>query len=127
MDVTMTIEELRNEFKSQMSRLPPWIIGSLPLHHIIWQTMDILNEILLSMIVKRILTQKAIDKIIQNFDDTISLIIDNVSDDIQLRISIYYTSMVEFLERRTLEEEQYESCSNLKKFSDHYFKNIPTF
>jgi hypothetical protein len=126
MDTTMTISELRKEFRDQMNRLPPWITGSMPLHHIIWQTMDILNEILLTMIVKRILTQKAIDKIIQNFDETISLIIDNVGNDIQLRISIYYTAMVEFLEKRTLQEEQYEACSNLKKFSDHYFKNIPT-
>jgi hypothetical protein len=122
---TLTINELRQEFRQEMTKLPPWIIGTVSLHHMIWQAMDILNEILLQMVVDKVLTQKAINRIIADFDDTITAIVDNVKEDFQIRIAIYYTSMVEYLESRTLKEERYEACSNLKKFSDYYFKNIP--
>lgn len=126
MEMTLTINELRSEFKDEMAQLPDWIVGSLPLHHLIWQTMDILNEILLELIVNKVLTIRTITKIINDFEENITLIIDNVKEDIQVRIAIYYTTMVDYLEFRTLEEEQYEACSNLKKFSDYYFKNSPT-
>ena len=126
MKTTLTITELRAEFKNEMIRLPDWIVGTLPLHHLIWQTMDILNDTLLQLIVNKVLTTRAINKIIADFEDNITLIIENVKDDMQVRIAIYYTSLVEYLEFRTLEEERYEACSNLKKFSDYYFKNSPT-
>ena len=120
---TLTINELRREFREEMTKLPPWIIGSVSLHHMIWQHMDILNEILLQLVVDKVLSTRTINRIIADFDDTISAIVDNVKEDFQIRIAIYYTSMVEYLESRTLKEERYEACSNLKKFSDHYFKN----
>lgn len=126
MKTTLTINELRVEFRNEMSKLPKWLIGTLPLHHVIWQTMDILNEMLLQLIVKKILTQRSLDKIITEFEDNITHIIDNVKEDFHINIAIYYTSLVEYLEERSLEEEQYEACSNLKKFSDYYFKNTPT-
>jgi hypothetical protein len=126
MQTTLTINELRLEFKSEMSRLPDWMTGTLPLHHLIWQTMDILNETLLQLIVNKVLTTRTINKIINDFEESITLIIDNVKEDMQIKVAIYYTSMVDYLEFRTLEEEQYEACSNLKKFSDYYFKNSPT-
>jgi hypothetical protein len=126
METTLTINQLRDEFRTEMSKLPDWIVGTLPLHHLIWQTMDILNETLLQLIINKVLTVRAVNRIINDFEESITLIIDNVKEDIQVRIAIYYTSMVEFLERRTLQEEQYEACSNLKKFSDYYFKNSPT-
>lgn len=126
MKTTLTINELRAEFRNEMSRLPEWIVGTLPLHHLIWQSMDILNEILLQLIVNKVLTIRAVNRIIADFEDNITIIIENVKNEIQVMIAIYYTSMVEYLEERTLEEERYEACSNLKKFSDYYFKNSPT-
>ncbi len=59
---TLTINELRQEFRQEMTKLPPWIIGTVSLHHMIWQAMDILNEILLQMVVDKVLTQKAINR-----------------------------------------------------------------
>ncbi len=122
---TLSINELRDEFRNEMAKLPPWLIGSLSLHHMIWQAMDILNETLLQLVIDKVLSQRKINKIISEFDDIICSVVSNVKEELQIRIAIYYTSMVEYLESRTLQEEQYEACSNLKKFSDYYFKNTP--
>jgi hypothetical protein len=119
----LTINELRQEFRHEMTKLPPWIIGTKPLHHMIWQAMDVLNETLIQLIINKVLSQRVINRIIAEFDDVIVSIVDNVEEEFQIRIAIYYTTMVEYLELRTLQEEQYEACSNLKKFSDYYFKN----
>lgn len=121
-----SIDEIRSEFYEATSKLPEWIVGRYELHHGVWNLMDEANTILSILLTDRILKDKSVFKIIEKFDEVIDLISKSgISNQIQIKMAIYWLELVNHMRVRCLEEEQFECCSNLKKFSDLYLTPLP--
>ena len=126
MKIGKSIEEMRREYYDITSKLPEWIIGRYELHHQVWNLMDEANTIISILLTERILKEKSILKIIEKFDEVIDLISQSgISNQIQIKMAIYWLDLVNYMRERCLEEQQYECCSNLKKFSDLYLVPLP--
>ncbi len=121
----ISISQLRNEFTTKLTRIPKFINSTDHLHYILWRTMMECNDIVLRLVIDRVLTEKRLIKIINDFGELIEAIIDNTPPDIHLHISAYYVVNLELMITRSQEEEHYEVCSNLKKFLDYYFTTTP--
>lgn len=126
MKIGKSIEEMRREYYNETSKLPDWIIGRYELHHTVWNLMDEANTIISILLTDRVLKDKSILKIIEKFDEVIDLISQSgISNQIQIKMAIYWLDLVNYMRDRCLEEEQFECCSNLKKFSDMYLVPLP--
>jgi hypothetical protein len=126
METGKSIEEIRKEYYETTSKLPEWIIGRYELHHQVWNLIDEANTIISILLTDRVLRDKSIIKIIERFDATIDLISrTGISNQIQIKMAIYWLDLVNNMRTRCLEEQQYECCSNLKKFSDLYLIPLP--
>jgi hypothetical protein len=126
MKIGKSIEEIRKEFYDITNKLPEFIIGRYELHHTIWNLMDECNTILSILLTDRVLKDKSVLKIIEKFDETIEFIaVSGISNQIQIKMAIYWLDLVGHMRQRCLEEEQFEACSNLKKFNDLYLAPLP--
>lgn len=126
MNIGKSIEEMRREYYDMTSKLPDWIVGKYELHHTVWNLMEEANTIISVLITERILRDKSILKIIEKFDEVIDLISKSgISNQIQIKMAIYWLDLVNYMRQRCLEEQQYECCSNLKKFHDMYLVPLP--
>jgi hypothetical protein len=126
MIIGKSIEEMRREYYEKTNKLPDWIIGRYELHHTIWNLMDEANTIISILLIDKVLKDKSIIKIIEKFDEVIDLISQSgISNQIQIKMAIYWLDLVNHMRERCLEEQQYECCSNLKRFSDMYLIPLP--
>jgi len=126
METGKSVEEIRKEYYDMTSKLPEWIIGRYELHHQVWNLIDEANTIISILLTDRVLRDKSIIRIIERFDAVIDLISrTGISNQIQIKMAIYWLDLVNNMRTRCLEEQQYECCSNLKKFSDLYLIPLP--
>jgi hypothetical protein len=66
---------------------------------------------------------------VEKFDELIDIICDYLDTKTQIRLAMYWITIVNTMKEKCLEEDQFEACSNLKKFTDTYFiiaQNPPT-
>jgi len=117
------IHELRVEFDKLLNRIPKFINATDHLHFVLWQAMIECNSVLKRLVVNKILTDRQIAKIINDFNDFIEAIIDNTPRSLHINLSAYYTIILQRMLKRCDEEELYEVSSNIKRFSDFYFNN----
>lgn len=121
-----SIDEMRKEYYEATSKLPDWIIGRYELHHTVWNLMNEANTIISILLIDKVLKDKSILKIIEKFDEVIDLISNSgISNQIQIKMAIYWLDLVNYMRERCLDEEQFECCSNLKRFSDLYLVPLP--
>lgn len=126
MNTGKSIEEIRREYHNATSKLPDWIIGRYELHHTVWNLMDEANTIISILLTDKVLKDKSILKIIDKFDEVIDLISHSgISNQIQIKMAIYWLDLVNYMREICLDEQQYEACSNLKRFSDMYLVPLP--
>ena len=126
MEVKKTTNELVKEFGFNISRtIPEALRGKLMPQHAIWSLIDDCNTIILVLITKRILSDKAIVRIIERFDEVSEEISLYLTPDDQIRIGLYWISVLDYMKMRCLDEDQFECCSNIKKFRDYYFSLPP--
>lgn len=120
------MNKLRTEFQREMYRLPDWIDSTSSIHHNLWHSMLDCNDILLILVVNRILKDKSIEKIAIKFDEYMVELL-KIDPQHHLEIAIYFTAMLDYLEARCVEEEEYEAASNLTRFKTTYFQNMTTY
>jgi hypothetical protein len=99
--------------------------GKFGPEHAIWCLLEDCNTIILVLITNRILSDKAIIKIMERFDEVSEEISLYLSPEDQIRIGLYWVSVLDFMKQRCLDEDQFECCSNIKKLRDYYFSITP--
>lgn len=119
----MTISETRQEIYGKMGKIPSWINTTSVIDHQVWDSMGELNDILLVLLTDKILKKKTVDKIIEKFDEIIEHTMEFTDYEKQIRIYVYYTTLIQHMIMRFQEEEHFETCTNLKLFNDSYFQN----
>ena len=126
MDKKKTTDELIREFGFNLSRtVPDMLRGKFATEHVLYDLMDDCNTIILVLITQRILTDKAIIKIIERFNSIAEEMAHYLDAESQIRLGVYWISILDWLTKRCLEEDQFECCSNIKKFGDYYFSITP--
>ena len=126
MEIKKTTDELIREFGFNISRTIPEVLrGKLMPQHAIWSLIDDCNTIILVLITGRILSDKAIVRIIERFDGVSEEISLYLTPEDQIRIGLYWVSVLDYMKIRCLDEDQFECCSNIKKFRDYYFSITP--
>jgi hypothetical protein len=123
-----TIKELIVEFIFEFetgSNLPQSLRGKIPLQHIAWEFIEDCNALILCLITDRLLKEKSIERIIKTFDECVEVVCEYVDKTEQIKLAMYWMSVINYMKVRCLEEEQFEACSNIKKFSDLYFIITP--
>jgi hypothetical protein len=121
-----SIQQLRLEFEKMFATIPKFINSTDHLHYILWQALGECNELLMRLVIHKTLSLQRVLNITNDFSSIIEAIIENTPANIQLQVIAYYTILLQKVISRSLEEEQYEVCSNIKRFSDLYFNNTST-
>jgi hypothetical protein len=126
MEIKKTTGELIKEFGFNISKTIPEVIrGKLMPQHAIWSLIDDCNTIILILITGRILSERAIVRIMQRFDVIAEEMALYLTPEDQIRIGLYWIGVLDYMKERCLEEDQFECCSNIKKFRDYYFSLPP--
>ena len=124
MEIKKTTNELIKEFGFNISKTVPEVLrGKLMPEHAIWSLIDDCNTIILILIKGRILIEKAIVRIMQRVDSVAEEMALYLTPEDQIRIGLYWISVLDYMKMRCLEEDQFECCSNIKKFRDYYFSS----
>ena len=124
MKIKKTTGELIKEFGFNISKTIPEVIrGKLMPQHAIWSLIDDCNTIILVLITGRILSERAIVRIMQRFDVIAEEMALYLTPEDQIRIGLYWIGVLDYMKERCLEEDQFECCSNIKKFRDYYFSS----
>ena len=124
MEIKKTTGELIKEFGFNISKTIPEVIrGKLMPQHAIWSLIDDCNTIILVLITGRILSERAIVRIMQRFDVIAEEMALYLTPEDQIRIGLYWIGVLDYMKMRCLEEDQFECCSNIKKFRDYYFSS----
>jgi hypothetical protein len=120
----MNINELFIEFVFTFEsgkNLPPVFRGKMPLEHQAWEFINDCNTLILCLITNKLLKQKSIEKIIEKLDASVDALCNYITKKEQIMLGMYWVAILRYMNKRCLEEEQFEACSNIKKFSDLYF------
>lgn len=121
MDDKKTTDQLIREFGYNLSSKSPNILKYVPVDSLVWEFIDDCNTIVLVLITKRILKNKSIEAIVEKFDECINIIIYYLEPTDQIRLGIHWVGVLDYMNQRCLEEDQFEACSNIKKFKDKWF------
>jgi hypothetical protein len=117
-----SINEVRNDLTFQLARTGPAALrGKFTPNHLIWTLLQDCDTILLVLITDRLLKQTSIDTIIKKFDGLVEVMCNYLDNETQIRFVIYWMDILNMMNDKCLEEEQFEACSNIKKFMDTYF------
>jgi hypothetical protein len=120
----MNINELFIEFVFTFEsgkNLPPMFRGKMPLEHPAWEFISDCNTLILCLITNKLLKQKSIESIIEKLNAAVDNLCNYIDKREQIKLGMYWVAMLKYMKQRCLEEEQFEACSNIKKFSDLYF------
>ena len=87
--------------------------------------MEECNDLTLWLITDTILKPGKIKEIITRFDVCIDIICDYLDTTDQIILSIYWMSILNAMKEKCEVEDQFEACSNIKRFTEEYFLVIP--
>ena len=120
----MDINTLRQEVINNMVIIPHFIKTTSFLDHAVWNNMKYINNILMQLISDKIITEKRISVIVEQYYLEMGIVYD-IYDDIE-SINDYYSDVIEYILERTLQEERFEAATNVRNFTDQY-KNLYQF
>lgn len=112
----MDIKSLRKEFNKLTSRIPDFIDTKSPFHKILWAQMDDANDILLTLLVNKVLSDRVINGLADRFEDAAEKLLDGCDDHLIINLSNYYINLHQWLLETTVEWELFEASSNLHRF-----------
>ena len=119
----MDIKQLKNEITKKMVNIPNWLDTTSSLHHLVWHSgIQSINSELLKLITNTILTEKTVFRIYTNITDLLDNMSEITSVELQLKVIVYVSKMLLYLEDITIDYEFYESTANLKRFNDIYYQ-----
>lgn len=125
MESKKRIHEVRNDIIFQLARTTPDVLrGRFPLEHLVWEMMEECNTLIVCLVTDQILKEETIMEVIMRFDILIDVVCDYLDGESQIRLAIYWMSIVNAMKSRCEEEDQFEACSNIKTFIDEYFISI---
>jgi hypothetical protein len=114
----MDISAMRDHMSRKMAMIPNFISPKSVLDHAVWNNMRYMSDLLLQLLSNKILPAIKVDTIAQQFDNEIELIMD-ISDKIDY-INTYYSVLLNLMLEKCLEEELYESATNIRNYIDAY-------
>lgn len=116
----MDIKDLKQKLIDDMVIIPHFIKTTSFLDHAVWNNMKYMNNILIDLINDKILTEKRISVIVEQYYLEMGVVYD-IYDDIE-KINDYYNDIMNFMLELTIEEEFYESATNIRNFTEQYKK-----
>ncbi len=126
MEIKKSIFEVRNDIIFELAKKAPDVLrGKFALDHLIWGVMEECNDLTLWLITDKILKAKNITEIIIRFDACIDIICDYLNSTEQIVLAIYWMSILKAMKEKCEVEDQFEACSNIKRFMEEYFIITP--
>lgn len=107
----------------QLFRKPFWYEVGNKKHKKFWTSCISCNQLLRALVFNDKLRDDQIKDFEAEFDIQIQKNIDLLIIDEQVQVAAYYSILLGTLLRECENEEMYESCYNLKRFLDLYYKN----
>ena len=111
--------------KNKLDTTPDFINTGTMSNYLTWLAMLDINDNIVKLITPKLLTEKVIYKIYQNIEEAFETITEITPGHIELKIVAHYSSFFLKLENYLIKEELFESCSNLQKFTEIYYKKSP--
>ena len=116
------IKELKKEIVEKLINIPSWIDTTNSLHYLIWNNGIIeINGELIKLISNTVLTEKSVFKIYTSISNSLDLISEVTNNDLQIKVITYYSRVLIYLEDVCIENENFESAANVKRFTDIYY------
>jgi len=116
------IGQVRGDICIRLGRTAPEALrGKFAPQHLVWDLLQDCDTVLLILITDRILKKKSIDTIIEKFEELIDIICDYLDSETQIRLAMYWMTVLNIMKAMCLEEDQFEACSNIQKFTDTFF------
>lgn len=108
------IKQFRSDISDLMIRIPRFIDAKKPLDYAVWNNMRYVNEILLQLITVKIIKVNTIKDLVEIYEHELDIISD-ITDDIEKVIN-YYNLLLEYILEKSLEQEMYETATNIRNF-----------
>lgn len=127
-DIKKSVKDLIIEFIFKFEtgeNLPDHLKGTIPSQHIAWELIEDCNAILLCLITDKLLKKDSIERLINSFYECVEAVCYYLNKEEQIKLAMYWMIALHDMKVRCLEEEKFEACSNIKKFSDLYFIITP--
>ena len=112
------IKQFRSNVTDLMIRIPKFINTTRVLDHAVWNNMRYVNEILLQLITTRIIKPNTIQDLVQIYEHELDIIMD-ITDDMD-KINNYYSALLQHILELSLQEEMYETATNIRNFITEY-------
>jgi hypothetical protein len=122
MNKIINLVQTRTDLIKDFRRIPDWIETTSNIDYQIWNVMFKCNLIIMDLITSSIKRQKTINNMVNEFMLNLQYILPSMSEVKQIRLAIYYATLLETAGTKCLDDEQYEACQNIKSFGDVYFK-----
>jgi hypothetical protein len=116
----MDISTLRQQLVNHMVIIPHFIRTTNFLDHAVWNNMKYINNILMQLVSDKIITDKRISVIVEQYYSEMGLVYD-IYDDIE-SVNDYYSDVIEYILERSLQEERFEAATNIRNFTTQYKK-----
>jgi hypothetical protein len=120
----MDINTLRQQLINNMVIIPHFIKTTSFIDHAVWNNMKYINDILMQLITDKIITDRRISSIVNQYYLEMGIVYD-IYDDIE-SVNDYYNDVMEYILERSLEEERFEAATNVRNFTTEY-KNLYQF
>lgn len=111
----------KDKIKDVLNDIPDFIDTKSLTHHHIWEMMTLINDVLLELVSLRIITKSKLKGIIKRFDEYIIYTFSLLNDVDKLELSVYYSSIIEWLLEQSILEEYYETSANVRDFIVEYY------
>jgi hypothetical protein len=112
---------VKKKFNKFFMKKPSWLMNT-PNHKKFWTDCISCNKIIEMLIRDIILEDESIDYLIEKFDTIITRNLDLLTTKEQHLAASYYKFVLEACIAESESYEMYESCHNLKKFYDFFYK-----
>jgi hypothetical protein len=116
----MDINTLRQQLINNMVIIPHFIKTTSFIDHAVWNNMKYINDILMQLISDKIITDRKISVIVEQYYLEMGIVYD-IYDDIE-SVNDYYSDVMEYILERSLEEERFEAATNIRNFITQYKK-----
>jgi len=121
----MNIRSLKIEFIQTLSYIPDFIDTTSSIDYTTWQEMCFISDILLQLVSDKIINESKITHILNQYEMELDMIID-INREKYIKVVIFFIRNLEYMLERTIEEEIYESATNIRNFVSAKNKNTQT-
>jgi hypothetical protein len=117
-------KDVKQSLVQYMRRVPDFLDTTSSINHMTYLQMLKCNNVLLNLVNERTMQMRTVDSLINDYMNYINALAAYIDDTQQIKISIYYIELIDYMLEVCESAELFESCANIKKFNEKFYTII---